>query len=222
MKKASGFYADSLEMLLDTMCNVLGGIVFITLTLAQLVRHSPASNPEFEQREAMRLTNELAAVTSSNAVVKVELEKLKVDLENVAHTRTNLMSLPNANLTARQPWTVVVRYGQLYPLNFIAPGNSGQTRNVSSLTWRGKTVEPKPGEGAAPEAGIAAMVEGFKRNARTNLYFAFAVYDDSFAEFNRAKETAVRLGYQYGWEPLPGRTKLEVDARGGERIPAQN
>src|SRR5262249_49736986 len=149
MKKASGFYADSLEMLLDTMCNVLGGIVFITLTLAQLVRHSPSSNPEFDQREAARLTNELAMVTASNAVVQAQLDQLALELQK-ARFQTNLMSLPNANQTARDPWTVIVRYGQLYPLNVITPGRAGQTRNVSSLTWRGKSVEPKPGQGAAP------------------------------------------------------------------------
>ncbi len=44
-KKASGFYADSLEMLLDTMCNVLGGILFITLTLAALTRQSSSRKP---------------------------------------------------------------------------------------------------------------------------------------------------------------------------------
>jgi hypothetical protein len=195
--------------------------VFITLTLAQLVRQSPASNPEFDQREAARLTNELAVITASNAVVQAQLDQLALELQK-PRFQTNLMSLPNANRTAREPWTVIVRYGQLYPLNFIAPGTSGQTRNAASLAWRGKSVEPKAGEGAAPEQGIEAMVETFKRNSRTNYYFAFAVYDDSFAEFNRAKETAVKLGYQYGWEPLPGRTKLQVDARGGERIPAQN
>jgi len=222
MKKASGFYADSLEMLLDTMCNVLGGIVFITLTLAQLVRHSPASNPEYEQREAARLTNDLTAITASNAVVEAQLEKFALELQKPRQSQTNLMSLPHASQTDRKPWPVIVRYGQIFPLASLAPGVSGQRKNVSTLAWRGQSVEPKAGQGDAPESGITGMVEAFKPNSRTNYYFTFWVYDDSFAEFNRAKETAVKLGYQYGWEPLPRKMKLEVDSRGGERIPAQN
>jgi hypothetical protein len=222
MKKASGFYADSLEMLLDTMCNVLGGIVFITLTLAQLVRHSPASNPEYEQREAARLTNELAAVTAANVVVQAQLEEVALELQKNRNARTNLMSLPHASQTDRKPWPVIVRYGQLYPLATLAPGISGHIRNTSTLTWRRQSPEPKSGQGEDPERGIIRMVEAFRQNARTNYYFVFWAYDDSFPEFNRAKETVVKLAYQYGWEPLPAKMKLEVDSGGGERIPAQN
>jgi hypothetical protein len=222
MKKASGFYADSLEMLLDTMCNILGGIVFITLTLAQLVRHSPASNPEYEQREAARLTNDLAAVTASNAVVEAQLEEVARELQKNRNARTNLMSLPHASQTERKPWPVIVRYGQLYPLATLAAGPSEKIKNTTTLTWRGQSVEPISGQGEDPESGIARMVEAFKRAARTNYYFSFWVYDDSFPEFNRAKEKAVKRDYQYGWEPLSGKMKLEVDSRGGERMPAQN
>jgi len=222
MKKASGFYADSLEMLLDTMCNVLGGIVFITLTLAQLVRHTPATNPEYEQREATRLTNELAAVTASNVVVQAELAELARELQQPGRFQTNLMSLPNASQTDRKRWTVIVRYGRLYPLATLAPGAAGQAKNTSTVTWRGQSVVPIAGRGDEPGAGISRMVEAFKQNSRTNYQFDFWVYDDSFAEFNRAKETVVKLGFQYGWEPLPRNAELTVASRGGERIPAQN
>ena len=36
MKNTGGFYSNSLEMLLDTMCNMLGAIVFIALMVALL------------------------------------------------------------------------------------------------------------------------------------------------------------------------------------------
>ena len=73
--RASGFYADSLEMLLDTMCNVLGAIVFITLTLAVLAPASRAPAPEEFQRQAIQLSNTLAAVTASNTWVQAELQQ---------------------------------------------------------------------------------------------------------------------------------------------------
>jgi len=67
-KKISGFYADSLEMLLDTMCNVLGGIIFITLTLAVLVRNS--SRPESYAQETAEMTNALSSISISNSMVE--------------------------------------------------------------------------------------------------------------------------------------------------------
>jgi hypothetical protein len=47
------------------------------------------------------------------------------------------------------------------------------------------------------------MAQAFKDSGQTNFYFAFWVYDDSFEAFMRAREAAARLGFQYGWEPLP-------------------
>ena len=219
MKQASGFYSDSLEMLLDTMCNVLGMVIFFTLTLAQLVQQapSPASSPS----PAM-LADDLASVSASNKVVQAEIEQLSEQIQK-SQSQTNLMSLPNEQQTDRKPWGVIVRYGRLYPLNLIAPGTaSGQTKNLRSLAWRNDLVEPKWGQGDEPETGIADMAALFQQNSKTNFYFYFLVYDDSFAAFNRAKETAVGLGFQYGWYPYPEAAKLHATARGSGPMPVQN
>ncbi len=218
-KKSSGFYADSLEMLLDTMCNVLGGVVFITLTLAQLVQVSPASAPA---PSAAELTKDMAVLSATNAAVVAELQQLEAKLHAAHEARTNVMSLPNAKVTNRKPWPVIVRYGRLYPLNVLpGDGTGAPARNLQSLAWRGRTVEPNPDLGDDAEAGVEAMIQRFRQTSRTNVYFAFEVYADSFAEFNRAKETVVKLGFQYGWEPLPANRVLEVGA-GGAHMPAQN
>jgi hypothetical protein len=65
------------------------------------------------------------------------------------------------------------------------------------------------------------MVQAFKDNAKTNYYFAFWVYNDSFDAFIRARETVTKLGFQYGWNPLPQNQRLQL-SRQGEHILPQN
>ena len=214
--KASGFYADSLEMLLDTMCNVLGAIVFITLALAALAPSSHAPAPEELQRQAAELTNTLAAVTASNAVVQAELEQTLLRLQEPRQQfQTNRMHLPNVSRTTRQPWPVIVRYGRVFPLYlFSSTARDGKAQNA-------QTVEPRWGQGDDPESGVEQIVRTFRSYSKTNYYFVFSVYEDSFAAFNRAKETAASLGFQYGWDPVAQNTKLQLGSQ-GKSIPPQN
>ena len=228
MKKASGFYADSLEMLLDTMCNVLGGIVFITLTLAVLANSSPNPTPDYYKQQAEQLTNELVSVTSSNAWVEAEIQQTLQQLQ-APHLRfpTNQMRLPNETPATKTSWEVVVRYGRLYPLyGYSAGARDGKAQNAQTIEWQrvvgqGVFVEPRREQGDEPESGVESMVRTFQRFSKTNYYFVFWVYEDSFAAFNRAKETAASLGFQYGWDPVARNTKLKLGER-GTSIPPQN
>jgi hypothetical protein len=219
MKKASGFYADSLEMLLDTMCNMLGAILFIMLVLAVMSRSSAKTAPD----PATTTTNELSAVLQSNTVMEAEIQRVLLHLqEPPQQAPTNQMKLPEIGQTMRQPWNVIVRYGQLYPLHLLAPGTpSGRVNNSSGLAWRRGAIEPRPGQGQAPQGGVENMALAFQHGANTNFYFAFWVYEDSFAEFNQAKETAARLGFEYGWEPVAQDTPLQLNDR-GQDLPTQN
>lgn len=226
MKKASGFYADSLEMLLDTMCNVLGGIVFITLTLAVLVRNSTSDRAIQEHTAA--LTNELAAVAGSNAWMTAELQRTLERLQQPRQDwRTNQMRLPNINRTDKKPWFVIVQYGRLFPVHrLIAGGAPAETDNRETLEWRarrdgGTEFLPRPGLGEEPESAVARMVREFRASAHTNYYFAFLVKDDAFAAFNVAKETADQLGFQCGWEPFTPREPI-ILGQHGQRILPQN
>jgi hypothetical protein len=226
--KASGFYADSLEMLLDTMCNVLGAVVFITLALAALAPNSHAPAPEELQHQAAELANTLAAVTASNAVVQAELEQTLLRLQEPRQQfQTNHMHLPNVSRTTRQPWEVIVRYGRVFPLYvFSSTARDGKARNAQTIEWRPAAgnsfrVEPRWGQGEDPAHGVEQMIETFRSHSKTNYYFTFSVYEDSFAAFDRAKETAANLGFQYGWEPWAQNTPLGV-SRNGKNIPPQN
>jgi hypothetical protein len=221
MKKASGFYTNSLEMLLDTMCNMLGAIVFIALMVALMAQDTPAPPSAFYQAQAAQFSNDLAALTASNSTVEAELQKILLRLQNPhLHPETNLMRLPNIANTTNQAWPVIVRYGRLYPLEVLpADGRGAPARNNRTLNRQARYVEPRPGQGAEPEAGATEMAEAFKAGGRTNFYFAFWVYDDSFDAFVRAREAATRLGFQYGWKPLPQNERLQLGTQGERVLP---
>lgn len=221
-KKASGFYADSLEMLLDTMCNVLGGILFITLTLAVLTRHT--STPEARQQQTAQLTQELEAVNSSNSVVESQIEKAQLQLQNTQPaTETNQMRLPSMTQTRKKPWYLIIRYGHVYSLNL--PPTEARAKavpNMQELYWHGSYVEPRAGTGEDPENSIKTLARCFQQSSQTNYFLAFLVYEDSFAAFNRAKELAFDLGLQSGWEPFTENTRLTVNnGRGISILPQE-
>jgi hypothetical protein len=221
MKSSGGFYTNSLEMLLDTMCNMLGGIVFIALMVALMVQDTPAPPPAYYQAQAQQLSNELAAVTASNSVFEAELQATLLRLENPhLHQVTNVMRLPNISKTTKQAWPVIVQYGKLYPLDiFSTNGTGAPTRNTRSLSRQARFVEARPGLGDDAEQGVAEMAQVFKDIGQTNYYFAFWVYDDSFAAFLSARATAARLGFQYGWEPLPQDERLQLGPQGEHVLP---
>lgn len=134
------------------------------------------------------------------------------------------MRLPNVNDTRKLPWLVILQHGKLYPLDvFSQDGRGVPIVNNSDVVYQPSTgyVEPRPEAGQAPESGVAEMAQSFKASGRTNYYFAFWVYDDSFPAFVTARETAVKLGLQYGWNPLPANQRLRL-SRQGERVLPQN
>jgi hypothetical protein len=221
MKNTGGFYTNSLEMLLDTMCNMLGGIVFIALMVALVAQDSPPPPPVYYQTQTAQLSNDLAAITVSNSMAEAELQKTLLRLQD-PHLRpaTNLMRLPNISHTSKQPWTVLIRYGKLYPLDLLsADGRGARLRNNRTLNRQARYVEPQPGLGDEPEQGVTEMTQAFKASGNTNFYFAFWVYDDSFDAFISAREAAARLGFQYGWEPLPHNERLQLGAQGEHVLP---
>ena len=168
------------------------------------------------------------SVTSSNAWVEAEIQQTLQQLQ-APHLRfpTNQMRLPNETPATKTSWEVVVRYGRLYPLyGYSAGARDGKAQNAQTIEWQrvvgqGVFVEPRREQGNEPESGVESMVRTFQRFSKTNYYFVFWVYEDSFAAFNRAKETAASLGFQYGWDPVARNTKLKLGER-GTSIPPQN
>ena len=223
MKTPVGFYANSLEMLLDTMCNVLGGIIFIALMVALVAQDSPAPRPAYYHAQAAQLSNELAAVTASNSWAEAELQGILLRLQDPRlHPAASLMRLPNISHTTKLPWAVIIRYGRLYPLDVLSTdGRGAPLRNDRTLARQARYVEPRPGMGELPEQGVSEMAQAFKASGKTDFYFAFWVYEDSFEAYAQARDAATRLGFQYGWEPLPQNERLQLASQ-GIHVPPQD
>jgi hypothetical protein len=221
MKMPSGFYASSLEMLLDTMCDMLGAIIFIALMVALVAQDTPPPPPAYYQAQAAQLSNDLAAVTVSNSIVEAEIQKTLLRLQDPHfHPATNLMRLPSISNTTKKSWWVIVRYGKLFPLAVLSTdGRAAPLRNSRILNIQPPYVEPRPGMGDDPDQGVADMAQAFNASGKTNFFFTFCVYDDSFEAFMRARETATRLGFQYGWYPLPQNERLKMGAQGEHVLP---
>ncbi len=221
----AGFYSSSLEMLLDTMCNMLGGVVFIALMVAVVAQDATTHTPAQYREQAVQLSNELASVTASNAAAAAELQAILQRLQDPRQRpETNVMRLPNLRNTTKQPWLVILQHGKLYPLDIFSSIRRGvPIINSQDIVFQSQTgyVEPRPEGGEEPESGVARMVDAFKVNANTNFYFAFWAYSDSFDAFTRARETAMKLGFQYGWNPLPENQRLKL-GRQGEQVLPQN
>lgn len=225
MKKGpGGFYANSLEMLLDTMCNMLGAVVFIALMVAICGRDVTAPTPASYSAQTAQLSNDLAAVTASNTMIASEIQFIRQHLQDSRPPPpTNAMHLPNlAANTTKQPWTVIARYGKLYPLDLLSSDGRGlPVFNTQAVLVRSGVIEPRPGQGEDPAGGVTRMAQAFQAGSKTNFYFAFLVYDDSFDAFVRARETAVNLGFEYGWNPLPQNRILKI-GRGSAPILPQH
>ncbi len=224
-RSAAGFYSSSLEMLLDTMCDMLGGVIFIALMVAIVAQDSVTPSPDQFREQTAQMLKEVAAITVSNKLVDAELRAVLLRLQDPRQRpRTNVMRLPDIANTAKKPWLVIVQRGKLYPLDVLSIGTSATPiLNNQEVLYQRQTgyVEPRPEQGENPQSGMTQMIETFKSTAQTNYYFAFWVYDDSFPAFVRAREMAAKMGYQYGWTPLPAGERLKI-GRQGERVLPQN
>ena len=136
--QSAGFYADSLEMLLDTMCNMLGGIVFIALMVALCAGETTAPTPASYAAQTRELSNDLAAVTVSNTLIASEIRGVLQHLQEPRPQPQNIaMHLPAiAPNTTRQQWMVIVRYGKLYPLGNSFHRMAGVCRFATTGRWR--------------------------------------------------------------------------------------
>jgi hypothetical protein len=224
-KSAAGFYSSSLEMLLDTMCNMLGGVVFIALMVAVVARDSTTHRPSQFRGQAVQLSNDLATITASNNLVEAEMHALLLRLQD-PHQRpqTNVMRLPDLGHTGKQPWLVILQRGKVYPLDVFSSGTPpAPILNDKDVLYQRQTgyIETRAEAGRNPEDAVTDMVQAFKDNHETNYYFAFWVYADSFDAFVRARDTVTKLGFQYGWNPLPSYQRLKA-GRQGERVQPQN
>jgi hypothetical protein len=257
---------DSLQLLVDTICNLFGSIVIISLLMAvvskdtttdaaaasartaELRRQVEQTQSELDdaRRLQSRLTTdtndlqrlslaaqiaELKTISASNeAFLKTnaltiaqlphaepasmdDLLKRKSALGSDLKSITNQISrlkqasvrqlrLPREHATGKKTCYIIVRYGKLYPVDFI----SGDHRelNTQTLDWRetadGQTAIPRRDLGLDTAAGLTAFARLFNDIPAATYSIHFLVYEDSFAAFLTARKIPLARNYDTGWE----------------------
>ncbi|MBF0376822.1 MAG: hypothetical protein HQK72_05015 [Desulfamplus sp.] len=234
----------SFELLLDTMCNTFGGIVFIALLLTLLAqsieiksdskdlnsnkieqinnKNSNDSNPiqQIHQiKEKIQTNTEIIALSKENIkALEQEIEVLNQEILNSEKIKNQEreLRLPKLHKIDKSPVFIAIRYGKFYAITNVSHsitnissekwGNSGRGYDSSEIfinEYNNITnIELLSGRGQIIKKG--AEKSGKLQQALLNInnqkeFINFAVFPDSFSEFNYVKELFINRGFDYNW-----------------------
>ncbi|MGO9200242.1 MAG: hypothetical protein ACLQM8_06830 [Limisphaerales bacterium] len=159
-------------------------------------------NEQLAAAEARRLErqNSLSAAAENSSRLKQRLEALQAQVARIINDSQRLLRLPLERETGKRPLFVIVEYGHVYPCL-----NVDLSRNESTINWvskgEGRAANPIEDRGYT-SVDANRLRDFFNLLPKDLIYLVFCVFEDSFAEFNQAKEMAVARGLAYGWEPL--------------------
>lgn len=256
----------SFELLLDTMCNTFGGIVFIALLLtilsqsveikteSDINKEAPAN---IEQRALLKrveqvkqkisLKEQQEQLTRQILVQNQLLASSKESLKALEQYRDQMVAeiaaseslqqrelrLPRLHPIKKSPVFLAISQGRIYCITDIsyavASGSNSSwgrrgydSSDVFISEYQNRTtIELLAGRGEMVKKG--AEKRGKFHQALSNInkereFITFAVYPDSFAQFNYVKEIFIDRGFDYNWFIIKDRLSL---VKGGGEIHAQ-
>jgi len=141
--------------------------------------------------------NELSVVTDNSKRLRQRLADLGRQVAASRKASERPLRLPKEHSTGMKPFFVIVQYSRVYPCR-----EADLSRNDTSISWKshGDSETANPISGKGRDAGDLQAL--FRNLPKDLVYVVFCVFEDSFAEFNRAKEFAATTGLSYGWEPF--------------------
>ncbi|MBF0303665.1 MAG: hypothetical protein HQK73_11540 [Desulfamplus sp.] len=256
----------SFELLLDTMCNTFGGIVFIALLLSILSQsieittqsdintqfHTPKTDL-YKKIEKVRLNLSLKdeqehleksirknfdgieSVKKDIKTIEKDIEHLNKSIASSKKLQTRKLRMPKLHPTNKSPVFIAIKHGRFYAITNIAYsitnllsdewGNSVRGYDTSDIFIREyqniTTIELISGRGQVIEN--RAELSGKIQQAVLNInpakeFITFAVYPDSFAEFNYVKEIFINKGFDYNWFIIKNNLSL---VKGAGKVHAQ-
>jgi hypothetical protein len=167
------------------------------------------------ERSKIERQNSLAAAKENNERLKQRLESLQHQVATVINESQRPLRLPRERETGKRPFYIIVQYGRIYPCR-----NADFSRNESSITWgssgESDVARPIPGQGytRADTARLRALLNSLPNDL---VYVAFCAFDDSFIEFNWAKELVTACNLAYGWKPFRGEDGPVLFSSSGQR-----
>jgi hypothetical protein len=152
------------------------------------------------QARKLEIQNRLDAATENTRRLKRRLEAIQSQIAKLIHDLQRPLRLPKEHETGKRSFYVIAQYGRIYPCR-----NSDLSRNETTIKWttigENWTARPIPGRGYDPVAGERELQAFFNSLPKELVFVAFCVFEDSFPQFNRAKELATSCGLAYGWDP---------------------
>ena len=152
------------------------------------------------QARKIEMQNRLAAATENTQRLKQRLESLQKQVAGLIQKSQRPLRLPKEHETGKRSFYVIAQYGRIYPCR-----NADLSRNEMTIEWTsagdGRIARPIRGRGYDPVADERELQAFFNSLPKELVFVAFCVFEDSFPQFNRAKEIATRCGLAYGWDP---------------------
>jgi hypothetical protein len=159
-----------------------------------------------------------AAISNLQTIVA----SAETQLRNAARSRTRQFRLPREHSTLKRPWHIIVRFGRLYPVNFMVRGT--RERNTATIHWRPgpddeEVAQPIPGRGLDPGTPGGALTVALTGLSSDDYYLVYNVYADSFGAFVKARDGPLEQGFEMGWVPLENHMDLLIQPASGEAPP---
>lgn len=217
--KAADDAGDSLELLLDTMCNAFGGIIFITFMVVLVPKgakqsssgqaeHDPAAETVPQERE-----EDLKARLEA-----LELELASKQKERALKAEIRYARLPRLREVNKGMYFLVLSGGKAYLPMRAGSSEYNSVDFVVTRNGEGVACAPIPERGselsawlAAPE-GLRAMLTGLPRD---QAMIHVVLYPDSVPYFAKVREAIIDAGFDYNWTPLPAGEALKLTAGSG-------
>ena len=263
---------DALELFLDAMSNLFGGVVFVAVAVVVLLRLTvpptapsvpapeavsaatvraeiadlrtllsalgPAPEPaevppapdqpprppavplESIQDQVARATAQQRTLTERLAQVRDQLLDAQKKLNEARERSPHRLRLPRFRASTLQEFPVLLRDGRLVPI-FLTDARGPTTRpNAPQLDIDADalTVAPRPGAGvslgddATARAALARLVAPLDP---TRHFVALAVWPDSFAAAETARDFLAQRGFEYGLTFVADGQAVPFRATGG-------
>ncbi|MBF0468852.1 MAG: hypothetical protein HQK61_08210 [Desulfamplus sp.] len=176
-----------------------------------------------------------ASTQESIKSLEKEVVRLKQEIASSQKPRQRELRLPRLHKIEKSPVFIAIRQGRFYTITDVSYsiadllsgswGNSGRGYDASDNFIREYNnviyIEPLAGKGQTIRKGSENMGKILQAISNINPqkeFVTFAVYPDSFSEFNYVKNIFIDRGFDYNWFIIKDRLSL---AKGSGALQAQ-
>lgn len=148
------------------------------------------------EKEAIRLENQKKSLKEEKERLAKRLADLKKRGEEATEEKTQGFRFPRERASAKNPYWILLSGGEFFPVkNVDSRSDYWETYvTVRSSSTRDE-IQPIAGRGLKSEKEIRGVLSSI---STASYYPVFLVAPDSFSQFRKAKEIALRMGFEFG------------------------